>query len=179
MTESPFTFGQQVQAWRGQRWAADIELPPMRREKAEEWIAWALKLNGREGTFLFSNPFSREPQGIASGEPVVEGAAQSGSTLHTSGWAPYTADALKPGDMIQLGSGATSRLHKVLDPVEVDEFGEADLLLWPALRESPVDQSEIVTYDARGVFRLASNELVADISRYHLYGVGFTAVEAV
>ena len=51
ISQSPFTYSQQVHKWTGQRWEADITLPPMKRADAEEWISFLVSLKGSYGTF--------------------------------------------------------------------------------------------------------------------------------
>ena len=59
MTMSEFTGKQQVQKHQGQWWEAEVSLPPMLRDDAEDWLAFLTKLNGMEGTFLFGDPAFR------------------------------------------------------------------------------------------------------------------------
>jgi hypothetical protein len=178
MNISPFSGAQQVYRYTGQFWSADIALPPMKREKAEYWISFFLKLNGSYGTFLMGDPLGATARGVATGTPVINGASQTGGSLVTDGWTPGTTGILKAGDYIQLGAGATSRLHKVLDDVDSDGSGNATLQIWPDLRESPSDNATITVTNAKGVFRLTSTQAAFDINRMGIYGVTFGAQEA-
>lgn len=63
ISQSPFTFQQQIVAHPGQRWAASVSLPPMKRQDAEYWIAFLLSLKGQVGTFLLGDPNCVAPQG--------------------------------------------------------------------------------------------------------------------
>lgn len=65
VSQSPFTFAQQIVAHPGQRWAASISLPPMKRQDAENWIAFLLSLKGQVGTFLLGDPNAVNHQGTA------------------------------------------------------------------------------------------------------------------
>jgi hypothetical protein len=67
ISQSPFTFQQQIVAHPGQRWAASISLPPMRRVDAENWVAFLLSLKGQVGTFLLGDPNCFNAQGSALG----------------------------------------------------------------------------------------------------------------
>lgn len=178
MNISPFSGAQQVYRYTGQFWSADIALPPMKREKAEYWISFFLKLNGSYGTFLMGDPLGATARGVATGTPVINGASQTGGSLVTDGWTPGTTGILKAGDYIQLGAGATSRLHKVLDDVDSDGSGNATLQIWPDLRESPSDNATITVTNPKGVFRLTSTQAAFDINRMGIYGVTFGAQEA-
>lgn len=66
ISQSPFTFQQQVVVHPGQRWAASVSLPPMKRQDAEYWIAFLLSLKGQSGTFLLGDPNCVDAQGSAT-----------------------------------------------------------------------------------------------------------------
>jgi hypothetical protein len=153
-SESPFTFEQQIQVNQGGAWRGRIELPAMQRAVAEPWIGFLLALNGYEGTFYMGDPVNIAPQGTWAGAPLVHGASQSGLVLNVDGLLPYATG--KTGDWFQLSSGSTSRLHKLTRDFTADSGGEATLNHWPRLRESPSDNSAIVTSSPKGVWRLAS-----------------------
>lgn len=172
---SPFTFARQTYAHQGQRWQADLELPPMARADAEVWVAFLLSLNGREGTFTMGDPANVAPRGAIGGTPLVKGASQTGTTLLIDGCTAGVTDWLKVGDMIQLGSGASARLHKVLADVDTNGSGEASLDLWPAIRTAPADNAALVVAAPVGVWRLASNEMAWDVGAALQYGITIVA----
>ena len=66
ISQSPFTYQQQVVAHPGQRWAASTSLPPMKRPDAEYWVAFLLSLKGQIGTFLLGDPNCVNAQGSAT-----------------------------------------------------------------------------------------------------------------
>lgn len=178
ISQSPFTAAQQVYKYSGQYWEADISLPPMKREVAEYWISFLLKLNGSYGTFLLGDPIGATARGVATGTPLVNGGSQGGNTLVTDGWTSGVTGILKAGDYIQLGSGSTAKLHKVLDDVNSDGSGNATLTIFPDIRTSPADNSAIVVTSAKGVFRLTSGQTMWDINEASVYGITFGAREA-
>ena len=175
---SPFTAKQQVYKYTGQFWEAEISLPPMKRADAEYWISFLLKLNGSYGTFLLGDPNGTAPRGVGTGTPLVKGASQTGSQLITDGWTPDTTNILKAGDYIQLNSGADAKLHKVLDDVDSNSSGEATLTLWPDLRSAPSDNAPIIVNNAKGVFRLSTNQADWDVNEASIYGMTFPARES-
>ena len=121
VSESPFSYSQQVYKHQGQRWEADITLAPMKRDAAEYWTSFMLRLRGQYGTFLLGDPNGATPRGAAAstpGTPVVDGASQTGETLNITGAPASTTGYLKAGDYIQLGSSATAKLYKVLEDAE-------------------------------------------------------------
>lgn len=178
ISQSPFTAAQQVYKYSGQYWEADISLPPMKREVAEYWISFLLKLNGSYGTFLLGDPIGVSARGVATGSPLVNGANQTGNELVTDGWTHSTGGILKAGDYIQLGSASSARLYKVLDDVNSDSSGNATLTLFPDLRTSPADNAAIVVSNAKGIFRLTSGQTMWDINEASVYGITFGAREA-
>jgi len=177
-SQSPFTYAGQSHAYSGQTWQADITLPPMKRDDAEQWIAWLISLRGQYGTFLLNDPSATTPRGSAGGTPLVNGASQTGGTINLDGCTASQTGWLKAGDYIQLGSGSSSRLHKVLQDADSDASGEVSLDIWPHIRTSPVDNSAVTTSTAKGVFRLASNEQAWSVSEASIYGLTFGAFEA-
>jgi hypothetical protein len=181
ISSSPFTYRQQVQKNVGSRWEATITLPSLIRANADVWVAFLLSLGGQYGTFLMGDPIAATPRGSASttpGTPLVNGSSQSGGTVAVDGLPVSTANYLRAGDYIQLGSGATSQLYKVLEDVESNSSGEANISIWPDLRSSPADNLTVVVQDAVGVFRLSSPETSFNIDTASVYGISFAAVEA-
>ena len=181
VTESPFTRSQQVVRHAGARWSATINIPPVKRSDAEYWNSFLLRLRGQFGTFLVGDPNAATPRGSASsaaGTPVVNGASQTGNNLNIDGLPASATGYLKAGDYIQLGTGATSRLYKVLEDVNSNGSGQATLNLWPDLRSSPANDATVVVSGAKGLFRLAQNDASWSISNDGFYAITFSAVEA-
>ena len=181
ISQSPFTYQQQVVAHPGQRWAASISLPPMKRLDAEYWVAFLLSLKGQIGTFLLGDPNCVTAQGSASttpGTPLVNGAGQTGDTLIIDGLPVSTTGYLLPGDYIQLGSSTTTQFYKVLTQVNTSVSGGATLDLWPNLRSSPANNATIIVANTKGRFRLKDNVTQWGINEISSYGITFDCVEA-
>lgn len=344
VSQSPFTFTQQVVAHPGQRWAASVSLPPMKRVDAENWIAFLLSLKGQVGTFLLGDPNAVNPQGsyldrknlftkteftsgltdapsraglvtattfpyftsntglafghdgvttsfayksnfstvsgttytisvfvvmtdgnaptfgnatgasalnsfalVLAGVPVnpltytiqslgsnvyrvsgtvtvgsassnnglvkyatnnnrtfsvsgyqveasstvtsyqsilttyaplVNGASQTGGSLNIDGLSPNQTSVLLPGDYIQLGSGSSTQLYKVLTTTTTNASGQATVDIWPNLRSSPADNSAVTIINTKGRFRLKDNVTQWGINEISSYGITFDCVEA-
>lgn len=173
---SPFTLVTQVQEYQGQAWLADVTLPFLTRAQAEPWHAWLLALNGSVGTFLLGDPLATLPQGAATGTPLVNGGSQTGKILVTDGWNPSVTNILKAGDYIQIAN----RLYKIMQDVSSDGSGNASLDIFPRLRESPADNTSIVTVSPKGLFRLINNtNTVINSDEGQLYSFSFQAEEAI
>jgi hypothetical protein len=178
VAQSPFTLSQQVYKHQGQAWEAEVTLPPMKRDEAEQIASFLLKMNGQYGTFLLGDPANTAPRGVGTGTPLVNGGSQTGDSLITDGWTTSTTGILKAGDWIQLGSGSATRLHKVLDDVNSDASGNATLSIWPSLRSSPSNNAQITVSSPKGQWRLASNEIQYSIDEASVYGITFACVES-
>jgi hypothetical protein len=181
INQSPFTLSQQVVRHAGARWSAMIAIPPVKREDSEYWNAFLLRLRGQFGTFLLGDPNAATPRGSAAsaaGTPVVNGASQTGNNLNIDGLPASVTGYLLAGDYIQLGSASSARLYKVLENVSTNASGEATLNLWPDLRSSPADGAIVVVSNAKGLFRLESNDATWSINNAGFYSISFSAVEA-
>lgn len=182
ISSSPFTYSQQIVQHPGQRWSASISLPPLRRDLMESWVAFLLSLKGQYGTFLLGDPNCATPRGSAGvtpGTPVVKGGSQIGGELVIDGLPLSATGYLLAGDYIQLGTGSSSTLHKVLKDVNSNGSGEATLDLWPSIRTAPADNAAVVVSSAKGKFRLANNVQQWEINNMSNYGITFDCVEAI
>ena len=166
ISQSPFTFQQQVVAHPGQRWAASISLPPMKRQDAEAWVAFLLSLYGQVGTFLLSDPNCPAPRGTATSATLTGTVGSTSPTITMTG-------TLLAGDYISLGTGASARLHKVVQ----NRSGTGVVEIWPALRSSYTDTAVDLT-EAKGRFRLKDNITQWSINEISSYGITFDCVEA-
>jgi hypothetical protein len=166
ISQSPFTFQQQIIQHAGQRWTASVSIPPVRRDLAEPWNAFLLALNGPVGTFLLGDPNAKAPRGTASTATLTGTAGSSSPTITMTG-------TLLAGDYIQLGSNGTSTLHKVL----VDRSGSGNLEIWPKLRSSVTDAT-VTLNNTVGKFRLSSTQQSFSIDSASIYGISFDCVEA-
>lgn len=178
---SPGSLVAQVYEWPGERWEADITLPIMTRAQAEQWAAWLLSLRGPVGSFLMGDPSGATPRGAASstpGTPVVSGTnAALSRTLAISTGLGNVSNWLLPGDWIQLGSGATTRLYKNLSPASLAS-GAAILDITPPLRAAPSPGDPVVVANALGKFMLSTGQVQHAIDNaLHFTAATILAVE--
>jgi hypothetical protein len=173
-SESPFTGEQQVVAHEGTWFEIEIQLPPMTRAQAEDFVGFLLAMRGRFGTFTLGDPDGGTPQGTATGTPLVNGASQTGTTLITDGWDISQASLLKRGDWIQIGSYA----YKITQDASSDGSGNATLEIFPALRASPANNAAITTTNTTSLWRLSSNDTLWSVDDLVHYGITITAREA-
>ena len=107
VSQSPFTYKQQVISHGGQKWEASVNIPSVHRDKAAQWKAMLVGLKGQVGTFLLGDPDYATPQGTVSSCTLTGSVGDDTVNVVMTG-------TLKAGDYIQLGSGSSAKLHQVL-----------------------------------------------------------------
>jgi hypothetical protein len=180
LSQSPYTGQQYVYSWLGQWWEVSATFPCGDRTLNSQLVAILTALGGRSGTFFFG-PYGSEavPLGVATGLPVVNGANQDNSaTLTTDGWTANVTGILKAGDFLQVGTGTSARLYRVLQDANSDAGGNATLSLFPRVRPGTADNSPITTINPVGVFRL-NGDLIYTLQAGGVYQeLSLTAIEA-
>ena len=166
VSQSPFTYKQQVVAHQGQTWEASVSIPSVRRDLAADWKAMLVALKGPVGTFLLGDPDYATPRGTVSGTPTLSGTAGDSTVSITM------TGTLLAGDYIQLGTGSATKLHQVL----VDQSGSGDLEIWPDLR-STYSGETVIYSNPKGIFRLAQSVTSWSIDNASFYGISFEAIE--
>lgn len=170
---SPFTGHQQITAFPGQYWEADLELPLMNRTQAAAWQAWLAALNGSEGFFPLGDPDAKSPRGSGLGTPLVNGAGQTGQDLITDGWNASQTGVLLAGDYIQIDNN----LYMVLSDVNSDGAGNATLSLFPKIRVAHSDNAPITANNTTGHFRLTDQVRSWQADENGHYAITFTCRE--
>ncbi len=180
VSRSPFTYSTQVHAYSGQSWQADVTLPSIRRDLAEEWVAWLISLKGQLGTFYLGDPNAVTPRGSARDTDtiLVNGATSSGNTLAIDSAPASQTGYLKAGDYMQVGTGTSRQLFKVLADVDTNSSGQATVDIWPDVRTTIANDAAVTVENTKGIFRLSSNEQGFSINEASFYGISFGAVEA-
>lgn len=183
VSQSPFTYKQQIVQHQGQRWEASVSIPPVRKDLAEEWIAFLISLKGPVGTFYLGDPNMATPRGtILSGTTVtLDSAAAAGdeTVALTKGAGPAKSNVFLPGDYIQIGTGSGRTLHKVLNTVDWDANGDGTADIWPHIRGTVASGTSVVHQSTTGKFRLTSGLTSWSINNASTYGISFDAVEVI
>ena len=180
VSRSPFTFSTQVHAYSGQSWQADVTLPSIRRDLAEDWVAWLISLKRQFGTFYLGDPNAVTPRGSARDTDtiLVNGATSSGNTLAIDSAPASRTGYLKAGDYMQVGTGTSRQLFNVLADANTNGSGQATVDIWPDVRTSIANNAAVTVENTKGIFRLASNEQAFSINEASIYGITFGAMEA-
>lgn len=181
---NPWSLDLVKQIFDGRMWQGTLTIVPQKATQGRALSAWltALRRAGTNaGTFLLGDPSASQPLGSAKdtpGTPVVSGAGQTGEALNVSGLPLSATGYLLAGDYIQIGTGASSRLKKVLDQVDSDAGGLATINVWPPIRTAPADASAIVVSNPQGVFVSPSGSSRWQV-RNGIYGVTIDVAEVV
>jgi hypothetical protein len=166
---SPFTFSSQSYNWTGTMLSGDVECPPMNRADAEELIGFLIM--AARGTFYFRDYANGTQRGNMSSNPKLDGAHVANTTTITidggsGSWAV--------GDYIQLGTGSSSKLHKITKVNTALSYE-----IFPLLRTNYPDDTAIVYSNAVGVFRLGTTTCDWSIDTAKKYGLNFSIFEAI
>ena len=180
VTQSPFSGAPQVYSHPFALWNGTYTLPPMKREKASEWIAFMMKLKGREGTFYAYDPDAKEPQGKVTTSVTLNGAIAVGDTsIDVDCSNNNLTDAFKAGDYIQIGTGSNARLYMITDDANTNSTGGATLEIQPPVKKASASGSTVVVDNPVGVFRMDSDDLGWDANHVSVFGISFSFTEVV
>lgn len=160
LSQSGFTYQGQAQANQGERWDAQLNFAPERREDVAALQGFLAKLRGPLNPFYLNDPLAAYPQQNTN-DVTVQLDGDHAARVRTISTLNWTTDdpggfALRVGDYLQLGSGVSSSLHLVTDNAEITDggTGAADINIWPATRAALVSGSVVVYRNPKGVFRL-------------------------
>ena len=178
---SQFTFAGQAHVYPGKMWSIDVTLPPMKRTDAEKWVAWLVSLKGLEGTFYMGDQLAQFPMGSARDADtiLINGATSSGDTLAIDDAPASQTGYLKAGDYLHVGTSTDRQLFKVLSDVDTDGTGAATVDVWPNVRTSIADNATVTVQEPQGVFRLATNDQAWSVNNLAVFGLSFSATEAI
>lgn len=180
VARSPFTHQRQVQVWPAAWWECDVTLPELQRDDAETWLGWLMSLKGPAGTFTMGDPLGATARGALGGTPLVKGGSQTGGLLAIDGASNNVTGWAKAGDWMQLGSGSSARLHKILADANSDGSGNVTLDIWPNLRASPADNDPVTMASCVGVFSLPDDYVPTwTLAAGRVFTVSFPAIEVV
>lgn len=180
VTVSPFTLEEQAFKWPGEAWSMEFAMPPFTsRAIAEDWISFALSLEGKYGRFLAGDPSAKQARGVATGAPKINGGNQTGKILQTTDWTPNVTGIMLKGDYFQTGTGVSAKLYKLAADANSNGSGNATLQLVNSLKNSPPDGESIIVNNPRGVFRLVDNTYSWSVAPGGIYRLNFSAVEVV
>ena len=128
---------------------------------------------------MIGDPDARTPRGNISGSVTLGSNASIGDytvTLATS--QTSQVNVFRAGDYIQFGSGATSKLHMIVDDANSDSSGNVNVNIEPAIKTAVSSGQTVVYSNPRGVFRMVNPEISWDADELSKYGISFVIMEA-
>ena len=135
----------QVRRRGGQRWAFEVNYPPMTRAEFAPVYAFCIAQRGQYETFTFVPPVVSDPQGTATGTPLVNGAQSAGdNTIVTDGWS-NSITALKAGDFLKFSGH--NKVYMVTADATSDGSGNATLTIEPPLMADVSDDEALTVGD--------------------------------
>ena len=159
-----------------QRWVITADWVGLTRTQFAPIQAFVVAQRGQWDTFTAVLPAHKLPQGVASGSPLVNGASQQGRTLATRGWTASMASVLKAGDFI--GIAGQTKVYMVTADASSDGYGNATLVIEPALMAVPADGSSLVIRNVPFTLALSSDTQESAVTPGAFYNFSLQFAEA-
>lgn len=171
MTESPFSYAQQVHDFGGGRWEAEITLPPLTQSDAQVFQAFLIGLEGRKGTFTMGNPLHSE-----SGTVDVNTNASAGATSLV-----LDGSAMTAGTYFSLeDDSVTPSKHHLHMITEAKNSGTGVTVnIQPPLRFDVSVNDVLDLTLPKGIWRLSTNDVGWSTGASELTPFTFACVEAI
>lgn len=172
ISESPFSFQQQVQDYGADRWEGTITTRPLYGEDARNMRGFLNSIQGRRGTFQFAIP-----QNLSS-DYELNSAFSTQDHIHIRPKTGVTpAHDLTRGTYFSLGSSGNRRLFMMSEDYSGSTATEHSI----APRSNYISYStgeDLVTINPIGTFRLTSNETSfgVDVTEGHKITFAFHSV---
>jgi hypothetical protein len=163
VTESPFTYDQQVYAHQGAIWQAEVNLPPLTHNEARSVEAFIVGLKGRSGTFTFGHPLHTSTASVTTSGTTAVRAEQLTATS--------ASGAVTAGTYFQAGD----YLYLV---TENKSAGSNTLKFQPPLRTAVASGTALDFTLPKSLWRLASNDIGWSTDAASIYGFSFAFTEA-
>jgi hypothetical protein len=163
VTESPFTYDQQVFDHSGASWQCEVTLPPLSYAEARSVEAFIVGLKGRSGTFTFGHPLHTS---TATCTTSGTSAVRDETLTSTSG-----ASAVPAGTYFQVGD----YLYMV---TEAKASGAGTLKFQPPLRQAVASGTALDFTLPKSLWRLSSNDIGWSTDIASIYGFSFAFTEA-
>lgn len=179
VSASPFSGVQQVYEWPNVTWRASFDVVAKGRTEWAVLQAFIASLRGRFGTVLIYPYQGVRPRGTTNTAGVTVatgGAAAQARSINLSGMG--AGRTLLAGDFLQLGSGATTRLHQVVESATADGSGNATVTIEPPLRTSYSAAAAVTLLKPCTLMRSVSNDGASTVELGGVITASFSFSEA-
>ena len=159
-----------------QRWLVTADWTGLTRAQFAPIQAFVIAQRGQWDSFTMLLPGHKQPQGVATGTPLVNGASQVGRTLATKGWTANVTGILKAGDFV--GITGQTKVYMVTADANSDGSGNATLAIEPALMSVPGDSVALIVRNVPFTLALAGDTTEMAVQPPVLYNFSLPLVEA-
>ena len=167
----------QVRRRGGQRWAFEVNFPPMTRAEFAPIYAFCLAQRGQYETFTFVPPVVSDPQGTATGTPLANGAHSAGdNTIVTDGWS-NSITALKAGDFLKFSGH--NKVYMVTADATSDGSGNSTLTVEPPLLAAVADNEAITVSDVPFTVALTTDTQEYSAGPPNVYEFNLSLIEVI
>jgi len=167
----------QVRRRGGQRWAFDVNFPPMTRSEFAPVYAFCVAQRGQFETFTFVPPVVSDPQGTATGTPLSNGPHVAGdTTIVTDGWS-NSITCLKAGDFLKFSGH--NKVYMVISDATSDGSGNSTLTIEPPLLASIADNEAITVSDVPFTVALVSDTQEFAAGAPNIYEFSLQMIEVI
>ncbi|HEM6872347.1 hypothetical protein HCH73_21660 [Citrobacter koseri] len=148
---SPFNGASQTVRFPGTRWVCSLTFNNLSDEKSRRIDSLVAELDGEYGRVKIRD-WGRSGR-TPAGSPLVDGANQTGTELHSKGWTAGMV-VLRQGDYITVND----ELKMVTADVSSASNGTALIPFAPMLRSPPPANAVIEVANPYGIFKLKDNQ---------------------
>jgi hypothetical protein len=161
----------------GHRWLLEIDFPPMTRSEFAPIYAFAVKQRGQFEAFTYYPPTVSNPQGTATGTPLVNGDQSAGDiTIVTDGWS-NSITCLKAGDFLKFSGH--NKVYMVVEDATSDGSGNSTLTIEPPLKADLSDNESITTGNVPFTVRFADDLVEYDGASPNIFSCSMSLIEVV
>lgn len=171
-------------------WEYRFPLVPHTYEEAEAWFG-ALARLAKMGNYFAARPPAFDPPEYVKkywngsawttgtsllGQPIINGAGQTGNTLNVSNLV-VNETFLQKGDYFSVYGVTTAELKVVTADAETDSLGQTTVQFEPALRNPTNAGDSIEIIEPQAIFRLKSPNFVYNLAPNRITSMTIEAVE--
>lgn len=142
-------------------WKMRLETSLMKPEYYRNFFAFGVKQEGRFQVFTVPSTIMSQPQGVATGTPLVQGAHSAGDfSIVTDGWGNNIKGIMKAGDFIQFAGHR--KVYMVVEDADSNVSGVAEIQIKPALVYGLADNETVISKDVQFYMAFTEDPFVLD-----------------
>lgn len=171
VTESPFSFAQQIQDYLAERWEGTITTKPLYGADARNMRGFLNSLRGRKGTFQAAIPqdFANDYSLFADYDPYDQ-------YIQIQDYAATPSFDLDRGIYFQLGTAGDRRLFMMQEDYNGSTYTQNSI--FPRVGQGYYTNYRLYTTNPIGTFRLTDNNTAfsVDVTEGHSFSFAFESI---